>query len=190
MMTFRLEDSIIAFAGFRTTPIADVESFLEDLNKLSEITSTEIVALAANSVYSWRVLLRATAAALRAFKRGRNIARKLSLEVMLNLSGSRQIREAIKECGLRKGASSIVILIIARDPSLCTKVHDLLVTKYKLVEDPSVLNPSSGKARAMILKLGISEKAIKASRINGDESLEELVEKFLLSRIAMLELQR
>lgn len=188
MLAFKVYNKFVVMAGLRTKPIDDVKSFIKNIENLARSFNAEIILLNGEIVYSWRVILKALELALRAFKRGTNIAKKLPLEVMLYLHGVRQIREAIKVYGLKEGVTNIAVVILAESPHYSTQVYRNLIEQLKMKENSSVLKPSSLKAKLVASLYNISQKELEASKISGKETMEELIEKLLISRVVMTEL--
>ncbi|WP_297063438.1 KEOPS complex subunit Cgi121 [Thermococcus sp.] len=57
----------------------------------------------------WKVVAFASILALRAFERGTNHAKTLGGELLLRLAGTLQIKEAIKDVGVREGPNYLVV---------------------------------------------------------------------------------
>jgi len=57
----------------------------------------------------WRVVAFASLLALRAFERGTNHAKTPGGELLLRLAGTLQIKDAIREVGLREGPNYLVV---------------------------------------------------------------------------------
>ncbi len=92
----------------------------------------------------FEAVVHAAILAIRAFERGTNHAKTLGGELLLRLSGMLQIREAIKENGVRRGLNYLV-LFEEKDPeSILLKLG---LEKAKAVHcDPSGLKPLMEKA--------------------------------------------
>jgi len=61
------------------------------------------------SVGCWRAVAFASILALRAFERGTNHAKTLGGELLLRLAGTLQIKDAIREVGVKPGANYLVV---------------------------------------------------------------------------------
>lgn len=100
------------------TEILGARGELEDLKAMLATLAAlpgEVVVMRAAAVMGREHLLSAISHARRAFSRGGNSARTLGVEVLLYLSGERQISHALSQCGVAPGEKDFVILAIDSD---------------------------------------------------------------------------
>ena len=109
--------------------------------------------------------------AIRAFKHGKNTCRELRTEILLYLSGERQISTAIKVAGIKRDADRCVMIILRPEKG----EPDSLIRKMKWVRDDTILSPE-GKD---LSKLGISRIETRSA-----DPPEDLV----LERVALVDI--
>lgn len=76
------------------------------------------------------------------------IAKRPSLELLLRISGTRQIRDAIRDCGIVEGVSGLVIITcrdMERIEEFIRKVPEILMSKTRIIDNINELL-RSGKA--------------------------------------------
>lgn len=108
---------------------------------------------------------------VRAFKSGQNVSDSIVTEMMLYLSGCRQIQEALDAIGLKEQPKSLIVLS-DREPG---DLSNLL----SLEEDESVLSPEGKDVRC----LGISDIEISTVR-------EKDVTDLALERVASVDVRK
>jgi len=190
VLSFRVRGKFVSFIGIKCDPISHVEKLFVDINRTAKEYNILIIALNAIHILNWRVLLKAVEHAIRAFERGVNISRKIPIEVMLYLSGKRQINEALSIFGLKPNITEIVVVLISEE----VISEELINTIIKLFPNARIsdnlLFPSQEKLQAIQELYDIREEELNASVIKGNELLEELIEKIILSRIALFECKK
>ncbi len=120
--------------------------------------------------------------AIKAFNKGRNIAKNILLEVLVRLSGQRQIRHAIDKFGIKPGVRNIVI--ISKDKSLI----ESFVKKYKCKEDEDILKVDEEKYKRLKEIFGIEDSEIEAFNPKNFEEKIDILKKLIIERIALLNL--
>lgn len=129
----------IQILGFRAT-IDSVGDVLDEINSIKE--DDEIIQLLdADSVVSKDHIIHGVNQALLAFERGENLAKDLSVEIVLRCSAQRQISKAFKILGLKEGNMNLcAVSINSKDhsqelSSIFTRDDEVLLPDYgKLVE--------------------------------------------------------
>lgn len=129
----------IQILGFR----ASIDSVEDVLNKVNSIKSEgEIIQLLnADSIVSKNHVMHGVNQACMAFERGENLAKDLSVEIVLRCSAQRQISKAFKILGLKEGNMNLcAVLIDSKDyskelSSIFTRDDDVLIPDDdKLIE--------------------------------------------------------
>lgn len=163
--------------------VEDVDTFIEKIKRLSEEKGIEIQVVDADLVCGKDHLLSAYQHAVRAFEEKRNSMKRISMEILLYLSGERQISDAIKKMGVKKDSQKLVFIF------LDSKDHDELKGKIsedevrKIVEEmgmeikEDVMEPSREKLRM----LGFSEEEI-------DTVDKDKYEDLVLEKVAMVDI--
>ncbi|HHF58845.1 MAG TPA: hypothetical protein ENL44_01425, partial [Thermoplasmatales archaeon] len=92
---------------------------------------------------------------MRAFEEGRNSMKKFSMEILLYISGERQIKNAIQKIGIKDGIENVVLIFMDRTDheSLKGKISEdealKIVDELGFRIDNDVLKPSREKLKAM-----------------------------------------
>ena len=129
----------IQILGFRAT----IDSVEDTLNEINSIKSDDeiIQLLNADSIASRNHIIHGVNQADLAFGRGENLAKDLSVEIVLRCSAQRQISKAFKILGLKEGNMNLcAVLINSNDytqelSSIFTRDDDVLLPdEDKLVE--------------------------------------------------------
>ena len=136
---------------------------------------------------------------LQAFKQKNNLAKTLNTEILLYLSGYRQISKAIEKVGLNKESKEVITLHIKlnhteenRSSSQkeffnfeeFLKARNIEYTDFQLdVNDFSATNE-----KKIISNLGITEKEIQLFLRKTESSRDEIIEKIAIEKSALLNL--
>ena len=150
--------------GFR----ANINSVGETLDLIDEIKQDgEIIQLLnADNIVSKNHVLHGVNQAFLAFERGENLAKDISVEIVLRCSAQRQISKAFKILGLKEGEMNLCCVLIN-----CRDYSDKLSSIFTY--DDNVLIPCR-------------ENLIETYKIS-DEELENLsVEEIIIDRITKL----
>ena len=129
----------IQILGFRAS-IDSVGDVLDEINSIKN--DDEIIQLLnADSIVSKNHIIHGVNQAYLAFERGENLAKDLSVEIVLRCSAQRQISKAFKILGLKEGNMNLCAVMINSDDysevlsSIFTTDDDvLLADDEKLVE--------------------------------------------------------
>ena len=129
----------IQILGFRAS-IDSVGDVLDEINSIRN--DDEIIQLLnADSIVSKNHIIHGVNQACLAFERGENLAKDLSVEIVLRCSAQRQISKAFKILGLKEGNMNLCAVMINSDDhseelsSIFTRDDDVLVPDdEKLVE--------------------------------------------------------
>ncbi len=100
----------IQILGFRGTvdSVGDVLDLIEDIKEDGEI----IQLLNADAVVSRNHIIHGVNQAFLAFERGENLAKDISVEIVLRCSAQRQISKAFKILGLSEGEMNLCAVLI------------------------------------------------------------------------------
>ena len=129
----------IQILGFRAT----IDSVGDVLDKINSIKGDDeiIQLLDADSVVSKDHIIHGVNQAFLAFERGENLAKDISVEIVLRCSAQRQISKAFRILGLKEGDMNLcVILINSKDysselSSIFTRDDDVLLPDYEKLVD-------------------------------------------------------
>ena len=154
----------IKILGFR----ANIDSVGDTLDRINSIKRDgEIIQLLnADSIVSKNHIIHGVNQAFLAFERGENLAKDISVEIVLRCSAQRQISKAFNLLGLHEGEMNLCAVLIN-----CDDYSDELSGLFTL--DESVLTPDD-------------ENLIKVYNI-GEVELENMsVEEIIIDRITKL----
>ena len=154
----------IKILGFR----ANIDSVGDTLDRINSIKRDgEIIQLLnADSIVSKNHIIHGVNQAFLAFERGENLAKDISVEIVLRCSAQRQISKAFNLLGLHEGEMNLCAVLIN-----CDDYSDELSGLFTL--DESVLTPDD-------------ENLIKIYNI-GEVELENMsVEEIIIDRITKL----
>ncbi|MGZ4904164.1 MAG: KEOPS complex subunit Cgi121 [Halobacteriota archaeon] len=116
--------------------IENVQGYLSDLNKIALSCQTTIQAVDASKIAGQQHIDYAVNKAIRSFEDRNNIAQDLGVEILLQLSASRQIRKAL-DMGVRTGEMEVVFIVVGTVRSIeetIKKLTHLTVPDERLVE--------------------------------------------------------
>ena len=131
-------------------------------------------------------MLLATFNAVKSFESKRRVSRSLAMEILLFISGTRQITEAIKRVGVTPKTSRTAALCLLPKNSDQTQVTTLLTEIFRVMDEDSLLDKWTSLRRSKVIRtFGIGDKELKATRREG-ETVEKAIERLAIERSAML----
>lgn len=157
---------------------------LKDPISILKLISINIQLMRAEIIAGYEHILSSIRMAIRAWKNNRNIAKSLTMEVILYASATRQIKDAINKIGISRNSKECVALVISEDVK--PFLNELL--KYG-EEDESIMEITSEKIPLIMEAFNIkeSELMIAKSIYNRDEIA---IQSLVLERVALSELFR
>ncbi len=150
--------------------IDDVEGFLDKIKKISKEKNITIQALDADKLAGEKHIRFAVEKAMNSFKASTNIANNLAKEIMLYVSGTRQISKAMR-LGIHKGKNNIALVAVGEEPDL---------SAFNEIKPKPVLEYNESKKEAVMEVFNITNEEIEAV---GKEKISELV----LERVALVD---
>jgi len=154
-------------AGARAT-VEDPEAILKTVRSWTEGTGREVLLADARLVFGRDHVESAVRHALRAQAAGTMAARTVAMEALRYLSGQRQVAEAIRVAGIRRGTSAVAVVVFGE-----TGMTDLLAL-LGWSRDDSVLN-SEGKS---LQAIGITQ--VESETVPPDRRADLALEKVAL----------
>lgn len=137
-------------------------------------------------VASLRHLIVSVMKALRSFNENRNICDKLEMEILLYLSGRRQIRDALDAAGLPEFSKDLVAVCIGVDESGVIEALTLLIDDLDGKVNWGLFQLSGEKISFLKEAFGISEDELSAV-MRCDLSFEDVFERLIIERCALLD---
>ncbi|MGP3667953.1 MAG: KEOPS complex subunit Cgi121 [Candidatus Bathyarchaeota archaeon] len=178
----------LRITSLKNVNIGDVEAFLAKLRK--RFPNTDFQIFDADKIVSSKHIELAFLNSVKAFKLGKNISKNLSVEVTLYVSGQRQIKKAFELVGLTSETKNIVLAIFNEENE--TVVEEILSFVKSLTVgevDNNIINIYSKEKTKKIMKtFKISNTEIKTLK-TGKNTLNEVLEKLVLERVALLTAQ-
>lgn len=113
----------IQIAGFKS----NIDNFGELIGKIGKISKNCTVQLLnADGIAGCEHVLHATIHAVKAFKRGENIAKDLGLEICVRASAQRQISKALSILGIKEGKMNICAVAVDCNESIMEELGIIL----------------------------------------------------------------
>jgi tRNA threonylcarbamoyladenosine modification (KEOPS) complex Cgi121 subunit len=110
----------------------------------------------------------------------------LGMEVLLFISGTRQISEAIKRVGITGKTARTAVLSVLPAASDQSKIADSLAMIFLEKDDDSLLDKWTSLRKSRVLRtFDVDDKELKAALRDG-EVVEKAIERLAIERSAML----
>jgi len=153
----------------------------------------------AESIVSIKHLICSIYFAIKAFKQKNNIANTLNSEILLYLSGHRQISKAINKVGLSSSTKAIIFIKLIKGdtiqhPNLRFNFGNFL--KQNCIEYDNlkvdINDLATYNEKAIMKNYGLNEKMIKLLVSDSDEeySYKKIIEKLVIEKSALLNLEK
>lgn len=159
---------MIIFCG--TVEVDDVKKTIGLVNDAADKTGSTVVLFDAEKIAGFSHIESAVMHAKRSFAEGKAIARSLSMEILVYVSGQRQCSLASK-FGLHEGENSVYVLVLDGDEE---KAADLV---KEIVKECKPFSPNEEMLKA---EFGITDAEMEAA---GENRIEELV----IERVALVD---
>lgn len=177
---------MILIQGLELASVPDLKQIIKALNSVGLRYEITIQMCDASRIATWEHIFFGALYAMLAFKQNRSISNQLALEVLLYISGQRQIQVALTEFGARAGNSALIIL--GNSEQMLKQALEECQTLLDSMPSDEVLTIFNDAKWAAIQDYFIINKneidAITLS--NTKESLEEALFKAVLNRIALV----
>ena len=159
---------MIIFCG--TVTVSAVKETIAEINDAADKADSTVVLFDAEKIAGFAHIESAVAHAKRSFAEGKQIARSLSMEILVYASGQRQCSLASK-FGLHDGENKVYVLILDGDEE---KAAALV---REIVSECEPFAPNKEKLKA---EFGITDAEMEAA---GENRIEELV----IERVALVD---
>ena len=159
---------MIIFCG--TVTVDEVKKTIAQVNDAAEQTDSTVVLFDAEKIAGFSHIESAVMHAKRSFAQGNAIARSLSMEILVYVSGQRQCSLASK-FGLHEGENAVYVLILDGDEERAAELVKEIVTEC----EPFLPNEDKLKA-----EFSITDAELEAA---GENRIEELV----IERVALVD---
>ncbi len=157
------------------------------LGRTGKITGASIQVIDAMFVAGYEHLLTASMLAAETWEAKENISRSPATEILLFVSGERQIKEAIRRIGVTGESAGWIILAVSASESSLQDVQRILA-EYG-TEDDRLIELTEQKALAIMEKFGISSEDL-ASAQKLVPSKPNALKSLVLEKVSLSELSR
>jgi len=182
-----LEKKFICLAGVALQGKRDVQSILEVAKSCRDKFGVVLQVVDANCIASWRHAASAALRALRAFAEGRNVCDRVEVEIILYISGRRQIRDAIEAVGVKSDSTELAVICASKDSGPAISAVRFFVDSVGGVIDNSALEIRSDEKVNVLRRIfDVSNVELDAVVRSGID-LREAIERIVIERGALLE---
>lgn len=180
------ERKFIGIAGI-SLPSKVSSSFILDVcKKISSEHNVSLQVFNYKIIVSLRHLLISVMKALRAFSDDRNICDKLEMEILLYVSGRRQIRDALELAGLPNFTSGFISVCIGDDFNSVFEALSMFIESLNGVLDWGLLELTDDKISFLKNVFDISDDVLSVV-LRRDLSVEDVFERLVIERCALLD---
>ncbi|UCH32648.1 MAG: hypothetical protein JSV05_04545 [Candidatus Bathyarchaeota archaeon] len=176
----------VAIAGFRDVRLVDIEQILTISQK--GFRSGGIQFFDAQLIAGWQHLFFTAVNALKAFKNGTNISKKLSIECLLYASAQRQIKNAVNLIGIKPDTSEIAVLAITDDERIANTALTNISKLIPGIREDGVLELSDEKMDQIKRLFRISNGELRSKLEENGE--KQAICDLVIEHIALLVTQR
>jgi KEOPS complex subunit Cgi121 len=128
----------------------------------------------------------ATLNALKAFMNKKNISKSLSIEILLYISGQKQIEAAIRLFGLQKKNKNLILVAVGQKKEDLKRLEQNVKKSLNVELDNSIIESYSKKKYDNIKRVfNISTLEIETVKRKNDDS-KDILEKLIIERMAFL----
>ncbi|MCW3976127.1 MAG: KEOPS complex subunit Cgi121, partial [Candidatus Bathyarchaeota archaeon] len=128
----------------------------------------------------------ATLNALKAFKNEKNISKSLSIEILLYISGQKQIEVAIRLFGLQKKNRNLILIAVGEKKEDLKRFEQNVKKSLNVELNNSIIESYSKKKYDNIKRVfNISTLEIETIKRKSDDS-KDILEKLIVERMAFL----
>jgi tRNA threonylcarbamoyladenosine modification (KEOPS) complex Cgi121 subunit len=174
-------------SAFTTKP-DDFDSVLREVHKEYPEVSVQVVDL--DNVPGSRYLFLATINALKSFRSKQPISKTLSMEILLYVSASRQIAEAIRLVGMSSQTKRIAVLSVGKTKEELSGTAAVLSRTLDQTNSDALVDVWSTTRTENVRSLfQIGPKELK-STLRRKESTSQAVERLAIERSALLTVRK
>ncbi len=157
--------------------IKKIDDFLEKIGSFAQKNNLIIQAFDAELIFSKNHILSAADHAIRAISRKTSTTNSLEKEILLYVSGERQLKLAIPKVGVKPKNEKIVFILINYNIPIQNSMIKDFLEMLSLVRDDKVIQGNENTLR----RFGIKENEIKTVMKNKYEDL-------ILEKVAMVDI--
>ncbi|MHA1229681.1 MAG: KEOPS complex subunit Cgi121 [Candidatus Helarchaeota archaeon] len=182
---------LIGITAIRAQNLLNINIVIDEIKKLSMKYDCEVQLLNANKIATWEHLFFAAINALRSFQGGYNLAKSLSMELMLHVAANRQIKVAIETFGIKIDNKEIAVVIFANKEENIHNITEELIRFFNGVEDLDLLNIDQNKLEILKKIFNINDGELtNLINIGPDEDEYKTIIKIIIDRGALVNLEK
>lgn len=175
----------MAVEGLRLTKTLKIDQVLNQMQAIIQKRKVPLQIMEAKYLASPRHAFHAGNLAVAAHREKRARAKRIEVEILLYLTGKRQIGDAISSVGVKKNTKEIVAIALGPSENLVqTAIKDLKKT-LQAQSDTKLLQISGAKRTSLQRLFGITDDEIALMTRDGD--WKESMLKCVMERGAMLD---
>lgn len=175
---------IVGICGLRG--VVDVDAALKLAREAELNFGVTVQLFDALLVATWEHVYFSVLNAVKATKAGKSIARSLGMEILVRLSGQRQISVALEMFGLKSGCRMFGLVAIGKGEGEVRGATRFLAEKLGLEEDDTILDLNREKAELIKKAFNINDEELRATQAKGEF---EALAKCCVERGALLMLE-
>ena len=181
---------MILIQGLESVSIPDFKKKIQELNTLSLKYGIIIQVCDAARIATWAHVFFGALYAMLAFKQDRAISNQLALEILLYISGQRQIKIALETFGIRSGSCTLIILGNSEE-TLSRALKECQSVIGGMPADEVLTLFDDSKWETIQDYFQITDQEIDAiAQSNTKGAREEALVKIVLNRIALVALDK
>lgn len=175
----------IGVEGLRLEEPLKVDKSLTDLQKISERREVPLQIIEAKYLAGPRHAFHAGYLALTAQSEKRARANKIEIEMLLYITGKRQIGEAIRDAGVKSGTTEIAVIALGPSEKALRGTLDEVARTLQGEEDDNLLEITALKKRSLQRLFEITDEEL--ALVSETTSWRESLLKCVMERGAMLD---
>ncbi|TFF86088.1 MAG: hypothetical protein EU551_02620 [Promethearchaeota archaeon] len=185
------EYKFVGISAIKVSKMDSVQEIIDFINEFSKKNNIEIQLLNADMVASWEHLFFSAINALKSFAGKYNIANILGIELLLYISGNRQINEALNKFGLDKGINNIAVVTFFNEEEKAEKLIKDICDFLDGSENLTLLDLNQKKFAELIKIFEVQPEELTNLTLNNikEEKFDTLI-KIIIDRGAMVSLEK
>ncbi|MEM4461886.1 MAG: KEOPS complex subunit Cgi121 [Candidatus Bathyarchaeia archaeon] len=182
-----IEGYTVYVLGFKSIHVDSPAKLIDMLREVCK--PAEVQVLRADSILNLDHIRFAILYALKSFEKSMNIAKTLSLEIILKIAAEDQIDRALAKSGLKKGWQDIVVIVLSEDEGYASKAAARIVEILEGESGSDILRDIDENKVARVMDLFIiSEERLKSEHMYPD--IVEALLNIILEDIALTVIRR
>lgn len=183
------ETRVIGIVGVSLSFKVDLNSILNLFRKYSSEYNVVFQALNFRVSASLRHVLASVMRAIRAFNDGRNVCDKLEIEILLYISGRRQIRDALRIAGLPEHTKDFILICIGESSTDVSNAISRFLDEIGGEVNYCLLELNEDKISFLKDAFNLSEVELNTVLRHG-LSIRDVIERLVIERSALLEVYK